>query len=127
AGSLHPDRLVKTLRRSFDKLQPSTSNGRITPPKFHPTVVKREKKNLEQLHLCIGVRSFPTNSSKRYPLFVLNTVLGGNMSSRLWQKVREKEGLAYSIFSAVNSFIDCGFLMVYVATNPKEGDRVVEL
>jgi len=127
AGNLSHEKLVSMLRRHFDRMEAASSNGRVTPPRFHPTVVKREKKNLEQLHLCFGVRAFATNSSKRYPLYVLNTVLGGNMSSRLWQRVREKEGLAYSIFSAVNSFLDCGFLMVYVATNPKQGDKVLEL
>jgi predicted Zn-dependent peptidase len=58
----------------------------VTPPRFYSGVVKREKKNLEQLHVCLGMRSFPTSSRKRYALFVLNTVLGGNMSSRLWQR-----------------------------------------
>jgi predicted Zn-dependent peptidase len=127
AGSLRHDSMVGLIRRSFGSLEGTATNGRISPPVFQPGVVKREKKNLEQLHVCLGVRSFPTNSGQRYPLFVLNTVLGGNMSSRLWQRVREKEGLAYSVFSAVNSFLDCGFLMVYAATNPKQGDRVVEV
>ena len=127
AGSLQHDKLVGMIRAGFESLDGIASNGRVKPPTFHPTVVKREKKNLEQLHVCIGLRAFPTNSDKRYTLFVLNTVLGGNMSSRLWQRVREKEGLAYSVFSAVNSFLDCGFLMIYVATNPQKGDRVVEL
>jgi predicted Zn-dependent peptidase len=127
AGSLRHDRMVTMIRRAFEKMDGTPPNGRVAPPTFHPTVVKREKKNLEQLHVCLGIESFPTNSGRRYPLFVLNTVLGGNMSSRLWQRVREKEGLAYSVFSAVNSFIDCGFLMIYAATNPKQGDRVVEV
>ena len=127
AGSLKHEKLVSMVRKRFEQLEGTSKNGRITPPTFYPTVVKREKKTLEQLHVCIGVRSFPTNSAHRYRLFVLNTVLGGNMSSRLWQRVREKEGLAYSVFSAVNSFLDCGFLMIYAATNPKQGDRVVEL
>jgi predicted Zn-dependent peptidase len=127
AGSLKHDKLVATVRKRFEQLDGVSKNGRISPPEFFPSVVKREKKNLEQLHVCIGVRAFPTNSAQRYRLFVLNTVLGGNMSSRLWQRIREKEGLAYSVFSAVNSFIDCGFLMIYAATNPKQGDRVVEL
>src|SRR5207249_1548568 len=107
--------------------EPGRGPGQVTPPKIHPSVIKREKKNLEQLHVCIGVRAFPTDSPHRYALYVLNTVLGGNMSSRLWQRVREKEGLAYSVFSAVSSFLDCGFLMIYVATNPKEGDKVVAM
>ena len=127
AGSLRHEHLVRVLRKSFERMEGRRKNGRITPPSVNPVAVKREKKNLEQLHICIGVPTFPTDSPRRYPLYVLNTVLGGNMSSRLWQRVREKEGLAYSVFSAVNSFLDCGFLMVYVATNPKEGDRVLEM
>ena len=127
AGSLNHENLLRMIRKGFERLEGPPSNGKVTPPRFYPGVVKREKKNLEQLHVCLGMRSFPTSSKKRYALFVLNTALGGNMSSRLWQRVREREGLAYSVFSAVNSFLDCGFLMVYAATNPAQGDRVVAL
>lgn len=127
AGSIKHAALVAKIRKAFGKLGTGSNGARISPPTFHPTIVKREKKNLEQLHVCLGIESFPKGSDARYRMFVLNSVLGGNMSSRLWQRIREKEGLAYSVFSAVNTFVDCGFLMVYAATNPKEGDRVVEL
>jgi len=127
AGSLRHDALVTKIRRAFASLEPTAPNGAIRPPTFHPVIVKREKKNLEQLHVCMGLPAFPASSARRYALFVLNTVLGGNMSSRLWQRVREREGLAYSVFSAVNSFVDCGFLMIYAATNPRQGDRVVNV
>jgi predicted Zn-dependent peptidase len=64
---------------------------------------------------------------RRYQEYVLNTLLGGNMSSRLFQRIREERGLAYSVFSSVNSFADTGNLMVYAATSPESGREVVEL
>src|SRR5262249_11150031 len=77
------------------------------------------------LHICLGLPALPTGSRKRFALLVLNTVLGGTMSSRLWQRIREGSGLAYSVYSSANSFADCGFLMIYAATNPSKGDTVI--
>jgi predicted Zn-dependent peptidase len=90
-------------------------------------VFTRNKRNLEQLHLLLGVPAYPENFRGRYPLFVLNALLGGTMSSRLFQKVREERGLAYSVYSAVNAFLDTGFLMIYAATSPRRGDETVRV
>jgi predicted Zn-dependent peptidase len=75
----------------------------------------------------IGLPAYPEDYRERYTLFVLNTLLGGTMSSRLFQKIREQHGLAYSVYSAVNAFIDSGFLMVYVATRPDQARGAVRL
>jgi predicted Zn-dependent peptidase len=90
-------------------------------------VTARNKRELEQLHLLLGLPAFCADIKLRYPLFVLNTILGGTMSSRLFQKIREERGLAYSVYSAVNTFIDAGFMAIYAATGPDNGKDVVRL
>ena len=87
----------------------------------------REKKELGQLHLCLGVPGVPMCDERRYAAYVMNTVLGGTMSSRLFQNIREERGLAYSVFSSANSFVDTGYLMVYAATSPESGRQVTDL
>ena len=87
----------------------------------------REKKELGQLHLCLGVPCFGAPPRRRYLEYVLNTLLGGTMSSRLFQHIREERGLAYSVFSSVTSFLDSGNLLVYAATSPESGREVVQL
>lgn len=77
------------------------------------------KRPLEQAHMVMGTNGLPANSSDRYKLLLLNTILGGNMSSRLFQEIREKRGLAYSIFSYLSSNSDCGYLAIYLGVDPK--------
>ena len=71
--------------------------------------------------------AFPENFEGRFPAFVLNAILGGTMSSRLFQKVREERGLAYSVYSAVNAFLDAGVMMVYAATSPAKGRELIDV
>ncbi len=87
----------------------------------------RSKKGLGQLHLLLGLPAFPADEPARYALHVLNALLGGTMSSRLFQKIREERGLVYSVYSAVNGFVDTGFLAVYAGTSPSKGREVLEL
>jgi predicted Zn-dependent peptidase len=101
--------------------------GKEAPPRPRGGVVTRSKRELEQLHLLLGLPAFPENDTLRYPLFVLNALLGGTMSSRLFQKVREERGLAYSVYSAVNAFRDTGVMMVYAGTSPKQGDELLDV
>lgn len=84
-------------------------------------------KDLEQVHLCLGVEGLPQGDERRYAALVLNTVLGGNMSSRLFQEIREKHGLTYSIYSFFHSFADTGILGVYAGTTAEELPRVLDL
>ena len=126
AGNIRHRSFVRSMRRAFEPLTPGAVNGRVTMPRSYPVFVRREKKELEQIHLCVGLPALAMGSRQRYALLVLNTVLGGTMSSRLWQRIREGSGLAYSVYSAVNSYRDCGFIMVYAATNPAAADTVVQ-
>ncbi len=127
AGSLNHSKIVCMVEENFKDLPKSNYRVNLKPPKAHFSFVKKEKKELEQVHLCLGMEAFPKTIKERYQLMVLNNVLGGSMSSRLFQNIREEKGLAYSIFSTINSFIDAGFEMVYVATNPNSVREVVNL
>jgi predicted Zn-dependent peptidase len=82
---------------------------------------------LEQVHLCLGLKGIAAGHKDRYALYALNSVLGGSVSSRLFQEIREKRGLAYSIYSFLSGYSDGGMITVYAATRPKEVDRVVDL
>jgi len=88
--------------------------------------VLRNKKALEQVQICIGVPSYRINHERRFVGYVLNTLLGGGMSSRLFQNVREKQGLAYSIFSELNPYKDTGCLAVYAGTSLQSATKVVQ-
>jgi predicted Zn-dependent peptidase len=128
AGNIRHARLSRLVRQAFGSMP--KGGGRIQvgpPPRAASGVFTRHKRNLEQLHLLLGVPAYPENFRGRYPLFVLNALLGGTMSSRLFQKVREERGLAYAVYSAVNAFLDTGFLMVYAATSPRRGDETVRV
>ncbi len=128
AGNLRHPEVSALVRRGFGALEPgNNAQPRTRPPRPHFGVVRKAKRQLEQLHLLLAVPAFPESFAGRYTLYTLNAILGGAMSSRLFQKIREQRGLAYSVYSAVNGFMDCGFLMVYAATHPSRGAKVVEL
>ena len=82
------------------------------PPNVVPTTVIRNKE-LEQSHVCLGTGSYRQDHDERYSSYVLNTVLGGSMSSRLFQNVREKRGLAYAVFSGLSAYRDAGSITIY--------------
>jgi predicted Zn-dependent peptidase len=83
-------------------------------------------KSLEQVHICVGFKGISVGHPDRYAAHILNTILGGGVSSRLFQEIREKRGLAYTIYSHLTSFSDGGFLTVYAATRPAETGKVVK-
>ncbi|MGH7369406.1 MAG: M16 family metallopeptidase [Candidatus Methylomirabilaceae bacterium] len=126
AGDLDHDRLVDLLVRAFDGF-----DGRSTPSNSAPPVstaaVRIEERDTSQLHLCVGMDGLPFAHEDRYALYLLNAILGGSMSSRLFQEIREKRGLAYSVYSYQASYRDCGLLAVYAGTNPESSGQVVDL
>ncbi len=126
-GNVDHDLLVASIRRAFEPLTNGSQVPAIAPPALNPGLFIREKKELGQIHLCLGVKGFPLNSEHRFQEYLLNTMLGGAMSSRLFQNIREDRGLAYNVFSSVNSFKDTGYLMVYAATAPESAEQVVRL
>jgi predicted Zn-dependent peptidase len=96
-------------------------------PKTSARISLRNKKALEQVQLCLGVPSPPIAHERRYTTLLLNTVLGGGMSSRLFQTVREERGLAYSIFSDLSPYRDTGSLCVYAGTSSSKAVDVIGL
>jgi len=95
-------------------------------PSTHARIALRTKKDLEQVHLCLGVPCYPIPHEDRFICYVLNTMLGGGMSSRLFQNIRERQGLAYAVFSELNPYSDTGCLSVYAGTSLESARNVVE-
>ena len=90
-------------------------------------MILREKRELEQVHLCLGSRGVPQQVDERYAAAIFNTILGGAMSSRLFQRIREKEGLVYTIMSYHNGYLHGGYEAVYAACAPKNLKRVLNI
>jgi predicted Zn-dependent peptidase len=127
AGHLEHRQMVDLVERHFGELQAGGEGVSITPPKPAASVVLRSKKELEQVHVCLGTPAYPQTHADRYVAYVLNTVLGGSMSSRLFQNVREKRGLVYSISSGMTAYSDAGHLTVYAGTGRDSVDEVLRL
>jgi len=126
AGNLTHQRLVALVREHFDSLpagQPTTADN---APVTHARIALRNKKSLEQVHVCLGVPSYPLPHQERFACYVLNTLLGGGMSSRLFQNIRERQGLAYAVFSELNPYRDTGCLSIYAGTSLESAPKVVE-
>ena len=126
AGQVEHERLTAKCAGLFGVIAGNGKVEKISPPVDRPLVMNVEKK-LEQAHICIGGPGISTAHPLRYAGFVLNTALGGGMSSRLFQEVREKRGRVYSIYSFISSFIDSGYFGVYAGTNPEWVDEVLEV
>jgi len=128
AGNLKHAKLARVIRKAFGGLEPGpASNRRMSRPRFKCGTITRARNELEQLHLLIGLPAYREDVAERYALHVSNTILGGTMSSRLFQSIREERGLAYSVYSALNGFLDSGFMVVYAATRPDRGSEVIRL
>ncbi|MGH9661653.1 MAG: M16 family metallopeptidase [Bryobacteraceae bacterium] len=126
AGHLEHDRLVDLARQYFEDLPRQPAFAAEPAPSTHARIALRNKKSLEQVHLCLGVPSFPLPHEERFSCYILNTILGGGMSSRLFQNIRERQGLAYSVFSELNPYRDTGCLLIYAGTSLESAPKVVE-
>jgi predicted Zn-dependent peptidase len=129
AGNLDHDRFVELVTRHFEHMKPSKNgaNGfHSAAPKIVSRIILRNKKALEQVQLCLGVPAHPIAHEKRHAGYILNTLLGGGMSSRLFQNIRERQGLAYSIYSDLNPYRDTGCLAVYAGTSLASASKVVQ-
>ncbi len=126
AGNLTHERLVDLVRSHFEALPAGAPGPPDNAPSTHARIALRNKKALEQVHLCLGVPSYPLPHQERFACYVLNTVLGGGMSSRLFQNIRERQGLAYAVFSELNPYRDTGCLSIYAGTSVESARKVVE-
>src|SRR5579864_6837053 len=126
AGNLTHERLVKLARERFETLAVSAPEPPQAVPATHARVSLKSKKDLEQVHVCLGVPSYPIPHKDRFACYVLNTMLGGGMSSRLFQNIRERQGLAYAVFSELNTYKDAGVFSVYGATALEKTPKLVK-
>jgi predicted Zn-dependent peptidase len=126
AGHLDHDELVAGIERRFAGGTGGTPPGR-TPPTTPPEPVRVVTRPTEQAHLVLGVPAHGRSDPDRYALAMVNHVLGGGMSSRLFQQIREERGLAYSVYSYRSSFEDSGLLAVYAGTAPGRAREVLDL
>ncbi len=129
AGHLDHDRFVAQVAERFAGLAADTASplAKSPAPATFPHITLKRKKSLEQVQICLGVPAPPVDSPTRYAVHLLNSMLGGGMSSRLFQTVREDRGLAYSIYSDTSPFRDTGALSIYAGTSAEKASEVLRL
>ena len=127
AGHLEHAKVVDLVANAFCSLPSGEFSAAETIPKAHSSVAQQSKSELEQVHICVGVPSVPLADERRFTVAILNTILGGGMSSRLFQNIREKQGLAYAVFSEVNPYSDAGIFSVYAGTSIENAEKVLGL
>jgi predicted Zn-dependent peptidase len=125
-GNVEHDALVDSMAEAFARLEPRDAGEPVSTPDSRQGVFHHPRP-LEQIHICMGVPGVPQAHDQRYEAHILNTLLGGGMSSRLFQEVREKRGKAYSVYSFLSSYSDLGYLAVYAATKPEWASEVTEI
>ena len=125
AGNVDHQSMVSYFEPLFSQLEAESSNPKNDIPRSNASVSVKYR-DLEQVHICLGGEAPSQISDKRFACVILNTILGGNMSSRLFQEIRENRGLAYSVYSFLSSYIDAGLLGVYVATDSQNVNPVLE-
>jgi predicted Zn-dependent peptidase len=127
AGNIDHGRIAELASRSFD----ISANGQNQPNSPIPTlaapIVIRENKNLEQAHLVIATPFVSARDERRYATDLLANILGGGTSSRLWQKIREERGLAYSVGTSAAMYLDCGVFSIFAGTSPEQTGEVVDI
>ena len=127
AGNLKHAQLVDLVAAQFGSLAPRVPSKQAGPPKPQARIVLKDKTSLEQVHLLAGVPAYPVAHPLRFSAYVFNVLLGGSMSSRLFQTIREQRGLAYSVFSELNAFRDSGMLAIYAGTSRQALPQVIGL
>jgi predicted Zn-dependent peptidase len=127
AGNIEHDSFVEMVAHHFSSLAPGNILSSDAAPTVTPRIHLRNKKSLEQVQLCLGVPAPPIGDESRYITLLLNTILGGGMSSRLFQTVREERGLVYAIYSDLAPYRDTGSLCVYAGTSADRAVQVIDL
>jgi predicted Zn-dependent peptidase len=128
AGNIEHDQIVSLANSAF-KGQRTKDKGQTIAeiPKPNPFILLKQKRELEQTHLVIATDWVSATDEKRYAGHLLETILGSGTSSRLWQKIREENGLAYSVGASGMSFQDCGMFTIYAGTSASQFGEVVDL
>ncbi len=126
AGNIDHSRIINLIGPTFESIQ----SGNSFPNRIAPegrTLVDVNYRKLEQVHICLSTKGLSIGDPRRYAFSLLNTILGGNMSSRLFQEIREKRGLAYAVYSFISSHVDTGMFGVYLGVDPKRAHETTEL
>ncbi len=128
AGNYNEEEILKLLEEAFGSIREKSNQEQELSgkPNYHRVICKRDK-DIEQMHLNIAFDSISYQSEKRYILSVLNSILGGSINSRLFQKIREDNGLTYSIYSYGSSYRDTGLLHIYAAMSPTQTPTVIKM
>ncbi len=126
AGNYDPERVLALMQQYFGEWQKSGQRQTVPPMAPIPGQKAAKEKDTEQLHLCLGYPGTFLGSDELYPMSVMNNLLGGAMSSRLFQRIREEMGMAYSIYTYPSTYVGCGTFAVYAGVSPKNGHAVLE-
>jgi len=126
AGNVNHQQFVQLVSKHFQHMKPVKNGFHSAPPAIVPRIIMRNKKALEQVQICVGVPAHPIAHERRHASYILNTLLGGGMSSRLFQNIRERQGLAYAIYSDLSPCRDTGCLSVYAGTSRESASKVVQ-
>lgn len=127
AGNVRHEQVLDLVMREFGQLKASGDQPAHVAPRTSAPIHLEKKRDLEQVHLCVGVPSVPLGHEDRFGIAVLNNLLGGGMSSRLFQNIREKRGLAYAVFSEITPYSDAGMLTVYAGSAKETVGQVLDL
>jgi predicted Zn-dependent peptidase len=127
AGNVTHEQVLVLVEREFGDLKPCGKPDELDAPSTQAPIHIESKRDLEQVHVCIGVPSVPLADERRFAVAVMNNLLGGGMSSRLFQNIREKQGLAYAVFSELTPYSDAGMMTVYAGTAKETVGQVIDL
>ncbi len=126
AGAIAPKQVVDAVTRMFGELEPGARLPSRQPPQPNKHFYI-EDRDSQQANLVLGVPSVGRHDERRFTIEVLNAILGGGMSSRLFKRIREELGLAYAVFSSASLFEDSGVFLIYVGTEPKNAHQTIEI
>jgi predicted Zn-dependent peptidase len=127
AGNVKHEQVMELVEREFGGLVTAGPEANGAAPSTRAPIHLETKRDLEQVHVCLGVPSVPLADERRFGVAVMNNLLGGGMSSRLFQNIREKLGLAYAVFSELTPYSDAGMLTVYAGTAKETVGQVIDL
>lgn len=126
AGNYDPEQVLVLMQQYFGEWKKSGQRQTVPPMQPIPGQKAAREKDTEQLHICLGYPGTFLGSDELYPMSVMNNLLGGAMSSRLFQKIREEMGMAYSIYTYPSTYVGCGTFAVYAGVSPKNGHAVLD-
>ncbi len=127
AGNFDELQLMKEIEKRFENWQQLETKAAVDMPLNYHYEVLHKSKDIEQTHLCLGFKGIEMGNKEVYPLMVVNNILGGSMSSRLFQSIREERGLVYSVYSYPTTYKNGGIFAIYAGMNPQQLEEVCQL